>query len=82
MGINRTAGKIFDTGFATSFGDTWLKLGALQMGIDGGVIGQTAALLEPYSNDPSGTWRGSFRISQEIANEFMIKPKPTAGKRG
>ena len=70
---NCTAGKIFDTGFATGFGDDWLKLGAVQIGIDGGVIGQTAALCEPYSNDPSGTRRGSFRLSQEAANEFMTK---------
>ena len=70
---NSTPGKIFDTGFATSFGDPWLKLGAVQIGIDGGVIGQTAALCKPYSNDPSGKWRGSFRLSQEKANEFMIK---------
>ena len=70
---NSTPGKIFDTGFATGFGDEWLKLGAIQIGIDGGVIGQTAALCEPYSNDPSRTRRGSFRLSQETANEFMIK---------
>jgi predicted amidohydrolase YtcJ len=70
---NSTPGKIFDTGFATGFGDNWLKLGAVQIGIDGGVIGQTAALCEPYSNDPSGTRRGSFRLSQETANEFMTK---------
>jgi predicted amidohydrolase YtcJ len=70
---NSTPGKIFDTGFATGFGDEWLKLGAIQIGIDGGVIGQTAALCEPYSNDPSGTKRGSFRLSQETANEFMTK---------
>jgi predicted amidohydrolase YtcJ len=68
-----TAGKIFDTGLATGFGDAWLKLGALQMGIDGGVIGQTAALFEPYSNDPTGTRRGSFRVSQEVANDFMVR---------
>ncbi|MBM4298671.1 MAG: amidohydrolase family protein, partial [Deltaproteobacteria bacterium] len=34
---NGTAGKIYDTGFATGFGDEWMKLGALQIGIDGGV---------------------------------------------
>jgi predicted amidohydrolase YtcJ len=70
---NGTAGKIYDTGFATGFGDVWMKLGALQIGIDGGVIGQTAALFEPYSNDPKQTWRGSFRMSQEIANALMIQ---------
>jgi predicted amidohydrolase YtcJ len=68
-----TAAKIFDAGFATNFGDAWLKLGALQTGIDGGVIGQTAALYEPYSNDPTGQKRGSFRVTQEVANDFMVK---------
>ncbi len=70
---NGTAGKIYDTGFATGFGDEWMKLGALQIGIDGGVIGQTAALFEPYSNDPKQSWRGSFRMSQEVANSLMIR---------
>jgi len=79
---NCTAGKIFDTGFATGFGDRWLKLGALQIGIDGGVIGQTAALFEPYSDDPSGTWRGSFRISQDIANEFTLKAQSNNWQAG
>jgi predicted amidohydrolase YtcJ len=71
--VESTPGKIFDTGLATNFGDTWLKLGALQMGIDGGVIGQTAALFEPYSNDPDGARRGSFRVSQEVANDFVVR---------
>jgi predicted amidohydrolase YtcJ len=70
---NGTAGKIYDTGFATGFGDEWMKLGALQIGIDGGVIGQTAALFEPYSNDPKKNWRGSFRMGQEVANSMMIR---------
>lgn len=77
-----TAGKIFDTGFATGFGDMWLKLGALQIGIDGGVIGQTAALFEPYSNDPSGTKRGSFRVTQDVANEFMVQAQSSDWQTG
>jgi predicted amidohydrolase YtcJ len=77
-----TAGKIFDTGFATRFGDAWLSLGALQVGIDGGVIGQTAALFEPYSNDPSGTRRGSFRITQEVANDFMVRAQANDWQAG
>jgi hypothetical protein len=79
---NGTAGKIFDTGFATGFGDEWLKLGALQMGIDGGVIGQTAALFEPYNNDPAGVRRGSFRVSQEVANDFMVRVQLSGWQAG
>jgi len=70
---NTTGGKMFDTGFATGFGDSWLKFGAVQIGIDGGVIGQTAALSEPYSNDPTGTQYGSFRLDQDTANQLMSK---------
>ncbi len=77
-----TAGKIFDTGFATGFGDAWLRLGALQMGIDGGVIGQTAALFEPYSNDPTRTRRGSFRVSQEVANDVMVRAQASSWQAG
>lgn len=77
-----TAAKIFDTGLATGFGDEWLKLGALQMGIDGGVIGQTAALFEPYSNDPAGARRGSFRVSQEVANDFMVRAQSGGWQAG
>jgi predicted amidohydrolase YtcJ len=65
--------SIFNSGLSTGFGDRWLKLGALQMGIDGGVIGQTAALYEAYSNDPTGQKRGSFRASQEAANDFVAR---------
>ena len=77
-----TAGKIFDTGFATGFGNKWTKLGALQIGIDGGVIGQTAALFEPYSNDPNATRRGSFRISDELAKELMVKAQSAGWQVG
>jgi predicted amidohydrolase YtcJ len=70
---NTTGGKMFDTGFATGFGDNWLKFGAVQIGVDGGVIGQTAALSEPYSNDPTGTQYGSFRLDQDTANQLMLK---------
>ena len=77
-----TAGKIFDTGFATGFGDEWTKLGALQIGIDGGVIGQTAALFEPYSNDPNGIRRGSFRISEELAKNLMVKAQAAGWQAG
>jgi predicted amidohydrolase YtcJ len=77
-----TAGKIFDTGFATGFGDKWTKLGALQIGIDGGVIGQTAALFEPYSNDPEARRRGSFRISEELAKDLMVKAESSGWQVG
>ncbi len=39
-------------GFQTGFGDDWLKLGALKLFTDGSLGARTAALNEPYSDDP------------------------------
>ena len=58
-----TAGSVAASGVATGFGSPWLRLGALQLGVDGGILGRTAALDAPYSDDPTGTLRGSFRAS-------------------
>jgi hypothetical protein len=77
-----TAGKIVDTGFATGFGNERTKLGALQIGIDGGIIGQTAALFEPYSNDPDRARRGSFRITEGLAKDLMAKAQATGWQVG
>ena len=71
--VDTAAYKIFRSGMRTGFGDDWLRLGPAVIGIDGGVQGQTAALFEPYSNDPKGTFRGSFRVSQEMADEFCLE---------
>jgi predicted amidohydrolase YtcJ len=64
---------IFRSGLRTGFGDDWLRIGPAVIGIDGGVQGQTAALFEPYSNDPAGAFRGSFRVSPEMADEFCLE---------
>lgn len=70
---NTAAYSIFRSGLSTGFGDDWLRLGPAVIGIDGGVQGQTAALFEPYSNDPAGTYRGSFRVTPEMAEEFCLE---------
>ena len=64
---------IFRSGLRTGFGDDWLKLGPAVIGIDGGVQGQTAALFEPYANDPESKYRGSFRVTPEMADEFCLE---------
>ena len=64
--------KMFEAGLYTTFGDEWLKMGSLTYGVDGGVFGQTAALYEPYSNDPTGQYRGSFRVTPEVADSFSL----------
>ena len=62
--------RMVEAGLHTSFGDEWIKLGSLTYGVDGGVFGQTAALFEPYSNDPEGQYRGSFRVTREVSEAF------------
>ncbi len=74
---DRAAYGIFRSGLHTGFGDDWLRLGPAVIGIDGGVQGQTAALFEPYSNDPTGTYRGSFRVTPEMADEFCLEAHRT-----
>jgi predicted amidohydrolase YtcJ len=71
--VDTAAYQIFRSGLRTGFGDDWLRLGPAVIGIDGGVQGQTAALYEPYSNDPTGQFRGSFRVSAEMAAEFCLE---------
>jgi predicted amidohydrolase YtcJ len=51
------------TGARTGFGDDWIKFGALKISLDGTLGSRTAAMLEPYSDDPENT--GVFRISHE-----------------
>jgi len=65
--------QIFRSGLRTGFGDDWLRLGPAVIGVDGGVQGQTAALYEPYSNDPRHTFRGSFRASPAMVDEFCLE---------
>jgi hypothetical protein len=71
--IDTAAYRLFRSGLRTGFGDEWLRLGPAVIGIDGGVQGQTAALFEPYSNDPTGTKLGSFRVTAEVADEFCLE---------
>jgi predicted amidohydrolase YtcJ len=71
--VDTAAYQVFRSGLRTGFGDDWLRIGPAVIGIDGGVQGQTAALFEPYSNDPNGTYRGSFRVSPEMADAFCLE---------
>jgi predicted amidohydrolase YtcJ len=51
------------SGARTGFGDDWIKFGALKISLDGTLGSRTAAMLEPYSDDPDNA--GVFRISQD-----------------
>ena len=64
--------RMYESGMYTTFGDDWIKMGSLTYGVDGGVFGQTMALFDPYSNDPAGQYRGSFRVTPEVADTFVL----------
>ncbi|MBI2985563.1 MAG: amidohydrolase [Deltaproteobacteria bacterium] len=66
-------GRLFEAGIRTGFGDEWLRLGPICIGVDGSGLGQTAALFEPYANDPRGEYRGSVRMTQEELDAFCLK---------
>lgn len=59
-----TASAVVGSGLGGGFGGAWLRLGAVQMGVDGGILGRTAALGEPYAGGGPDD-RGSFRASLE-----------------
>lgn len=50
-------------GARTGTGDDWIKYGALKLSLDGTLGSRTAAMLEPYSDDPGN--HGVYRITQE-----------------
>ena len=70
---NGPGGHLFDAGVQTGFGDPWLRVGALCIGIDGTGLGRTAALLEPYADDPNTCFSGMLRVSPEQLVEFCRK---------
>jgi predicted amidohydrolase YtcJ len=43
-----------DLGLRTGFGDDWLRLGPMKVFTDGSLVGQTAAMSEPYDGAPGG----------------------------
>jgi predicted amidohydrolase YtcJ len=66
-------GHLFDAGVGTGFGDEWLRIGPLCIGVDGSGLGQTAALFEPYANDANGAYRGSVRMTQPELDALCLK---------
>lgn len=44
-----------ESGLRTGFGDDWLRYGAVKLFSDGSLGARTAALEEPYSDDPAAT---------------------------
>src|SRR6266545_1563300 len=65
--------SVFNSGLRTGFGDDWLRLGPAVIGVDGGVQGETAALFQPYANSADPTYRGKFRVSEELLRDFCME---------
>ena len=57
--------------FITGLGDDMVKYGFYKMYLDGNLGGRTAAMLEPYSDDPSAT--GAPNYTQEQVTEMVRK---------
>jgi hypothetical protein len=73
--------------FQPGEGDSWLKVGPLKLGVDGGVLYGTAFLREPYGpssfslygfNDP--TYRGDLRIAPEQLEDMIRTGIAWAGR--
>jgi len=56
-------------GIRTGAGDEWYRYGQVKAFADGSLGGRTAALLEPYSDDPSTT--GIYMYSEEQFKELI-----------
>ncbi len=56
-------------GLATGYGSEVLKVGCVKLIQDGSIQGRTAALLEPYHDDPG--FRGELIIPQETLDETI-----------
>jgi predicted amidohydrolase YtcJ len=64
--------RLFESGLYTGFGDEWIKLGSLTYGVDGDPMTLQEALLEPFANDPTGKYFGTYRVTQEVAESFSL----------
>jgi len=63
--------RLAELGLSTGFGDEWVRLGAIKVFVDGSLGARTAALREPYADDPSN--RGVMRHSQEELDSIVLK---------
>lgn len=68
--------SIMSLGFYTGFGNHQLKIGAIKIILDGSLGGHTAAMLEPFSDDPEN--RGIL-IYDEVKLREIVKKAHLAG---
>jgi len=60
-----------DLGMFTGFGNSWLKIGGIKILGDGSLGGSTAAMLEPYTQNPNN--RGILIYTEEQLHEIVKK---------
>lgn len=60
-----------ELGQMTGFGDSLLQIGAAKIFVDGSLNARSAALYEPYTDDPSTS--GMMFYTQDELNEVMLK---------
>ena len=58
-------------GLRGGFGNNWLKIGGIKLMVDGSIGARTAALMEPYNDDPSN--RGMILIEEDDLAEIIKK---------
>lgn len=64
--------QVDELGIVCGFGNNRLHVGPIKMFIDGSLIGRTAAVTQPFDNDPSPNNLGLTMMSQERLNEYVL----------
>ncbi|KPV65007.1 MAG: imidazolonepropionase [Candidatus Bathyarchaeota archaeon BA1] len=64
-------GHLIDLGLRTGFGDDMVRIGSVKIVSDGSLGARTAALHEPYNDEP--TTRGMRLYTQEELDAFVLK---------
>jgi predicted amidohydrolase YtcJ len=58
-------------GLHTGFGDDWLRIGSLKIMSDGSLIGRTAAVSEPFLNDPTDDNLGLMMLPDDALDDLI-----------
>ena len=64
-------GYLTALGLRGGFGNNWLKIGGIKLMVDGSIGARTAALMEPYSDDPSS--KGMLLFEEDDLVEIIKK---------
>lgn len=63
--------RFIETGLVTGFGDHMIKIGSIKILVDGSLGARTAALKQPYTDQPST--KGMMLFNQETLYELVLK---------